>query len=297
MTDRETITLTSALPATPPERLRLFKRGPNETLKGTFVFDDESASSIMKAFASHGAEIPFDFDHAMVQGAAPTERIAAGWFVPEIIDGELWATGIRWTPRAAEQIANREWRYISPAFLVSRGEGARRIVALTNVALTNLPATVGMEPIAAHASGAEEIHEMNDQNTAGELVALTGAPTAAEASAIVLSWKAAHERLPAIEKELAEIHVARNRERFDAVIASALGDGRLTPAKGKELEAVYASEGLQAVERIVSFLPTPSATKVDPVSTESVALSADDRAEMAKYGISEAAMLAARKAG
>lgn len=148
-------TLKLALPVTasdapaPPTEFRIFTAGKVETTKGTFLFDVQAAAAVMADYEAHGIELMIDYDHASLAGLVldPAQAgKAAGWFTPEVRAGELWATNVRWTPAAAHALSNIEWRYMSPAFDVDE---SGRIVALCNVALTNLPATHNLDALVA----------------------------------------------------------------------------------------------------------------------------------------------------
>jgi phage I-like protein len=82
-------------------------------------------------------QIPIDYDHAIdlaapQGGAAP----AAGWIkgLQSRSDG-IWGL-VSWTPRAAEQLAQREYRYLSPAF-IHASDGT--VTTLLRASLTNNP--------------------------------------------------------------------------------------------------------------------------------------------------------------
>jgi hypothetical protein len=147
---RGQVTLSIALTGDdPPSEFRIFAAGPNKTKKGTFVFDDASAASVMAEYEAHGIDLMLDYDHASVAGLAvdPAQAgKAAGWFNLEVRSGELWAVNVRWTPPAAEALKRKEWRFMSPAFNADK-EG--RITSVLNVAITNLPATRRLEPLMA----------------------------------------------------------------------------------------------------------------------------------------------------
>jgi phage I-like protein len=146
----------------PPREFRLFTAGKVDTLKGVFTFNDVAAREVMAAYQEHGNELPMDYDHAMADPfSAPKDRVAAGWFNPEVRRGELWATNVRWTPRATKEICDREWRYISPTFLAT-DDPSRRIKRLINCALTNLPATRNLTPIAASMGSQTVTCELTD---------------------------------------------------------------------------------------------------------------------------------------
>lgn len=132
----------------PPSEFRIFRAGANETTKGTFVFDDAAAASVMSEYAEHGIDLMLDYDHASLgTGIDPAlSGKAAGWFNIEVRNGELWAVNVRWTPPAAEALRRKEWRFMSPAFGT---DDSGRVASLLNVALTNLPATRKLEPLMA----------------------------------------------------------------------------------------------------------------------------------------------------
>lgn len=135
---------------------RIFRAGVNRSEKGTFVFDSAAADSVMREYKSHGKPLLLDYNHgSTLFDPTPEQGVAAGEFTPEIRDGELWATRIRWTPRAAQMLAAREYRLFSPYFEHEPATG--RILRLVNVALTNLPALDDIAPLmaasAAHRGG------------------------------------------------------------------------------------------------------------------------------------------------
>lgn len=136
-------------PASPPTEFCVFGKGTNPSEKGDFLFDGAAAKAVMDHAKRWGNRFPFDWCHKMVRmdGPDPAEDgKAAGWFTPELRDGALWATAITWTPLARQKIGDREFVYFSPAFNVDDEE---RVVELTNVALTNLPAMHGIEQLVA----------------------------------------------------------------------------------------------------------------------------------------------------
>jgi phage I-like protein len=95
-------------------------------------------ASVLRAFTERGMPVPVDWEHATdVRGSQGLDAPAAGWITRlESRDGAL-VGNVEWTPRAAEQIRNREYRYLSPVFAFEKS--SRRIRALESVALTNVP--------------------------------------------------------------------------------------------------------------------------------------------------------------
>src|SRR5947209_969910 len=82
-------------------------------------------------------KMPIDYDHA-IDLATPRGDAApaAGWIdaLQSRVDG-IWGR-VAWTPRAAEQLAQREYRYLSPAFNHTR-DGT--VTCILRAALTNNP--------------------------------------------------------------------------------------------------------------------------------------------------------------
>lgn len=130
-----------------PKEFRISVAGLNKTLNGPYIFDEKAAKAVLEAFEEHGAKLPIDYDHLMLDPFAPLGGgIAAGWFEPEVRSGELWATSVYWTPAAAKKLLDLEYRYMTPAFYTDDEE---RMTRLINAALTNLPATHGLDPLVA----------------------------------------------------------------------------------------------------------------------------------------------------
>lgn len=137
-----------------PSEFRLFRAGDNPTSKGSFLFDESAAESVMAAFAEHGAELPIDLEHLSVAAEAVTGDArnfnpdAQGWFSLEVRGGELWAVNVTWTPEGARRLKERRQRYVSPAF---NTDADRRVTEIMNVALTAMPATHNAMPLVATA--------------------------------------------------------------------------------------------------------------------------------------------------
>lgn len=127
----------------PPDRFRLFTPGWNVTEKGKFLFDAQAAKDVLAARAAWGVDCMIDLEHQALNAqipADPTARDARGWCQLELAaDGSLWAVGVKWTPDGAERLSQKRQRYVSPAFEID--PETKRIVSLTNIAITALPAT------------------------------------------------------------------------------------------------------------------------------------------------------------
>jgi len=90
------------------------------------------------------------YDHLSDEPAKPVDGKAAGWVQDlQVRDGgqTMWCLP-KWTRRAAELIANGEYRFVSPYFLVDyldKASGQRIGPTLKAVAITNRPFLEGME--------------------------------------------------------------------------------------------------------------------------------------------------------
>lgn len=131
-----------------PTELKIWAFGRVETSKGTFVFDSASAKSVISEYQRAGNDLCFDYEHKAVDPEARAgDGKAAGWFSLELRKDGLYATGIKWTDRARGELESGEWRYFSPAF--QEDPTTKRIMRLTNIALTNIPATHNLTPLVA----------------------------------------------------------------------------------------------------------------------------------------------------
>lgn len=127
-----------------PEEIQVIPYGVEiQTDKGPFTLDAQNAPLVMAEFEKKKNQMVIDYEHQTLTGAkAP----AAGWISKLIDKGKegIWAA-VSWTAKAKQYIENREYRYISPVFLVRISDN--RVLRLINVALTNQPNIDGMVPL------------------------------------------------------------------------------------------------------------------------------------------------------
>jgi phage I-like protein len=100
-------------------------------------FSNAEPERIIEAFAKHPHDIPLDWEHSTeLKAPEGNEAPAAGWIKElQIREGAIWAR-IEWTERGRQSVINREYRYVSPAFLhTKQGE----IIQLVSAGLTNRP--------------------------------------------------------------------------------------------------------------------------------------------------------------
>lgn len=175
-----------------PEEFRMFRAGVNKTDKGDFLFDEEAAAAVMTSYASEGKQLMADYEHQSLVQPAIEAPASVKSFVPQVRNGELWATAVKWTERARAYLAAGEYRFFSPAFIHDEKSG--RISKLINFALTNNPATHALEPLVAASANSIEGDDTMTECTActalskqlaakdEELKSLTARLTALESS-------------------------------------------------------------------------------------------------------------------
>lgn len=125
-----------------PEIIPVLPLGHVISSKGEFDVDEESFRAMKAQIAQRGVDLVVDYEHQTLKG---TEAPAAGWVKElKMEDGYIKAV-VDWTPRGAQYLENKEYRYISPVVTVSKQTGAA--MGLHSLALTNTPAIEKMNPI------------------------------------------------------------------------------------------------------------------------------------------------------
>ncbi|EES73455.1 hypothetical protein POTG_01750 [Paenibacillus sp. oral taxon 786 str. D14] len=125
-----------------PDKIKIIPLGLVKSQKGNFVVDSESFAAMKKAFEERGVDVVIDYEH---QTLADVQAPAGGWIKELLLEDDAIAAKVEWTPRAAEYLKNKEYRYLSPVVLVRKSD--QKAVVLHSVALTNTPAIDGMFPI------------------------------------------------------------------------------------------------------------------------------------------------------
>lgn len=130
--------LNLALDGTIPDWIQLLPAGPTIAGQDGRHWTLDEPTALVTAFKIRSAPLVVDWEHASEHRAPQgLEAPAAGWVDElEVRDGSIWGHVV-WTVRAAQQIQNREYRYLSPVFTYRKD--TLQVVALTSVALTNQP--------------------------------------------------------------------------------------------------------------------------------------------------------------
>lgn len=277
-----------------PTEFRLLRAGVNATDKGDFLFDEDAAAAVMACWREKGVELMADWEHqSMCQ--PPVEAPASATWVPEVRNGELWATSVKWTLRAKQRIEAKEYRYFSPAFLHDPKTG--RVQRLINFALTNNPAMHQLEPLVAASAATdtagenmEEIKALQAKLAAAQqenealnaklsaaataqtqltalrstVHAVTGKGDDAEAIGVLTALKAAHSELTDLKSQLATERTARLSAEFNAALDQASKDGKIPPAQRAFWDGQAKTRGVEdGLAMLKAFCETATALVSD----------------------------------
>lgn len=223
---------------------------PVEVKEG-WLLDRNGAQQIAALSVGRVSRCVIDFEHQTLRSAENGKPApAAGWFsrLEARADG-LWAVGVEWTAQAAQMIADKQYRYISPVFPYDRRTGA--VLGIAHAALTNDPGLDGLTDLAAMAALANQFltPPTQEEMPMKALLAALGLPetaTEAEALAALSALKATspdpakyvdvgvltakHAEHALVAAELAALKAEKHQAEVDAVIQAALAAGKLSPA-------------------------------------------------------------------
>lgn len=139
----------------PTVDILLVPDGAVESVNGNFTVDLESFNLTVKEFETHGTDVPIDYEHQTLgkQWSSPTGKApAAGWIRAMRYEPGRGIIGqVAWTDEAKAEIRAGKYRYLSPVAIVRKSDG--KMVALHSAALTNKPAILDMEKVAARDEG------------------------------------------------------------------------------------------------------------------------------------------------
>lgn len=142
-----------------PVDVRLFPAGEFRAVDGrpaecaAWVMTDADGQRLVAEASARASDYLIDYDHQTLRAEANgLPAPASGWFKRlEWRPGDgLWMIGIDWTALAAERIAGKEYRYISPVFSYDKTSG--RVLSIFHAALTNNPGLDGLTDLAALAA-------------------------------------------------------------------------------------------------------------------------------------------------
>lgn len=184
-----------------PTEIKILPLGRVHSQKGDFNVDDESFELIRKQFKDRKLDLVIDYEH---QTLSDVQAPAGGW-IKDLYKGEdAIIAKVEWTPKAAEYLKNKEYRYLSPVVLVRKRD--QKATAIHSVALTNTPAIDGMFAL-VNSLDIEDISEGGNIMDLKELAKALGLPETAteeEIKKAVEDAAKAAERLKEMEEKKPE---------------------------------------------------------------------------------------------
>ena len=171
---------------------------------------DAVVAATMALRGESGTDLPVDYDHQSEYSWSGSLAPAAGWIDRVWVrDGAIWGS-VTWTERAQRLISAREYRYISPVFLI---DDERRVRCIIGAGLVNDPALF----MRALARAGQETHmpytpHTDDATTLAQVRAVLGLRPDADSATILAAASArpssshagpaAHPALPAAQAPL-----------------------------------------------------------------------------------------------
>lgn len=290
--------------------------GRPDGIPAGWLLDESAAVALMAQAALRASDFVIDFEHQTLHKEANGQPApAAGWFKQlQFRPGDgLYATDVRWTPRAAAMIAAGEYRYLSPVFHYAP-DGT--VLALGPAALTNTPGLDGLTDLSRAALSALFSQEESPMKELLKALGLPETATEAEALAALSALRASHTaaltaaavpdvtkyapiatlsavqgELAAANTKLAALTAAQAAAEVDAVVTEALTAGKLTPAT-KDWATGLGKSDLAALKAFIAAAPvvvTPGETQTGgqkPAGTGIAALSAEQLAVCTQMNIS-----------
>jgi phage I-like protein len=211
------------------------------------IVDDTSAKAQMAYYKERGMpKLPMDYAHksASKDGKAPEDESSPGWWVPEPRKDGIWAAQLDWSPKAYEQLKNKEIRHHSPDAVWNRITG--KLVYIKKLALTNDPATRNQLPLVASATKQSIIGDRRMEKLL-ELLGLKMEATEDEAAKAVKDLQAKAADTKKKDDEIATLKATIEQGTSDKPDTKELDS--LKSFQAGTLEALGLKEGdLQAVK-------------------------------------------------
>lgn len=289
--------------------------------------DDTTGPAVAARAALRKTPPVIDYEHQTLATAANGQPAPAAGWIKDITwrSGEgLFATA-EWTPRAAEMIAAKEYRFISPVFKFDPATGD--VLGIEMAAITNNPALDGMREIELRAAAKFELdsedpdvnpilaalltmlklsHDATEAQATAALKALQESVAAKDTEIVALKAKAPDpskfvpiDTVQQLQAQVAALSAAESQRAVDDLVKGALEDGRLLPAMetwardlGKsDLAALKAY--VEAAQPIAALTGTQTGGK--PRGEQDGRLGAEDLAVCSQLGIDTEAYQKANK--
>ena len=261
----------------PPEWVELIPPGPDVVGRDGRRWTMTDAEAVIAASAVDEAHpLPLDWEHATeVRASAGLDAPAAGWIEQlEARGGGVWGR-VAWTPKGRDQVANREYRFLSPVFGFDKLTG--QIIRLVSAGLTNtpnLPLTAlnreGLnreqpeEPPLSLANQLRKALGLADDASDEAIVSAVAEAKAANRPAQVdltkyaprADYDRACNRVTELEAEIKTRDEQARATAIEAELTAAQEAGKIAPGSVEEYRAMCKAEGgLDAFKALVKTLP------------------------------------------
>ncbi len=260
------------LGAAPPDWIQLLPAGPAIIGRDGRSWNLPDTAAPLTDLTARNKPLGVDWEHASEHRAFQgLDAPAAGWIDRlETRDGAIWGH-VEWTPKAIQQITDREYRFLSPVFTYQKADN--RIVALVSAGLTNqpnlnltalnreespmpmpLPTAVcsalalpaGADEPAVIAAIADLARAANRPQADPDLTKFVPRP----------DYDAALNRASTAEAKIAEIEKAALNQQIETALNTALQAGQICPATVEFYRGVCQKDGgLEAFNQFLKSAP------------------------------------------
>lgn len=250
-----------------PDWIELLPAGPAIQGSDGRAWTLPDPTALLTAFTARNKPLVIDWEHSSEHRAPQgLDAPAAGWIDQlEARHGAIWGH-VDWTPKAAAQIAKKEYRFLSPVFTYAKADS--RIIELISAGLTNQPnltlTALNREespmPVPAALCQALNLPETADEALVVARVqtlnlALNAAP-ALDKFIPRPDYDAALSRASNAEAKLAEIEQAHLSQQIETALNQALKAGQICHATVDFYRAGCRQEGgLQAFQDFLKTAP------------------------------------------
>ena len=271
--------------------------------KRSFVIHDPEA-----IIAATEPRLPLlvDYEHDFDARSPGDDTPAAGWIEAlEVRDGAIWGR-VEWTPKAANAIADREYRFHSPVYFVRPKSEPLQVVAIGGAGLTHNPnlsftALNSEQDIAAMDKELAKALGLDDTATIADAIKAVNALSTPALTKFIprADYDQVLARATNAEQELAEFKNERAKSAAEALIDKAIADRKIAPAS-RDHYLKLALNSRADVEAVLATTPAiipagedKGLASGDPAG-QSGALSPDEKAMCAQLNLNEDEFLKAR---
>lgn len=233
----------------PPDWIQLLPAGPAITGADGRAWTLPNPDSLLREFTARNKPLVVDWEHSSEHRAPQgLDAPAAGWIGRmEARNGAIWGH-VEWTPKAAQQIAAKEYRFLSPVFTYAKT--GNQIVALVSAGLTNQPnlnltalnqeqtrmdlsaiaAALGLDAGADIAAIVAAINALKSEGESATAPAANRSQPDLDKFIPRPDYDAALSRAANAEQRLADIATAQLNQQIETALNVALKAGQICPA-------------------------------------------------------------------